>query len=91
MLSLFLAPVLAGLTPSQAAFTAFQMACSKGELKLDPSEAKITRTHRRSWSWPLSEWGDPTSVTKIDLTYPNDTTIDIATYDARLPQQIATA
>jgi hypothetical protein len=91
MLSLLLASVLAGLPPSQAAATAYEMACNKGELRLDPSEAKVTKSKGGEQSYQVREWGYPQSVTTIDLTYPPYTTIDIATYDAKDPKQIASA
>jgi hypothetical protein len=87
---LFAAPMLAGLSPSEAVFKAYDMACNKGELHLDPSEARVVSPDSGATPFPLYLEGTPEKLTTIYLNYPKDTVISIATYNPKYPQQMRT-
>jgi hypothetical protein len=89
VIALLIASTLSGLPPSEAVLKAYDMACNKGELHLDPSEAKVISPDNSALSYPLYEWGTPKTLTSIRLTYPKGTGIRIATYNPKYPQQMA--
>jgi hypothetical protein len=90
VISLLLASTLAGLSPSDAVLKAYDMACNKGELHLDASEAKVVSPDSSATPFPLYLEGTPEKLTTIYLNYPKDTVISIATYNPKFPQQMRT-
>jgi hypothetical protein len=80
---------LSGLPPSEAVLMAYHMACNLGELRLDPSEATVSDGTNGSTPFSLSvTWGKPKTLTYVTLNYPRYTSILIATYQPKYPQQM---
>ena len=88
---LFAASLLSGLPPSKAVLTAYDMASNKGELHLDPTDGRVISPDKSPLGFPFYLFGRAVSATTIYLNYPKGTSITIATYRPKYPQQIATA
>lgn len=91
MITLLAASVLLGLPPSKAVLAAYDMACNKGELHLGPADARIVSPDNSPLGFPFYLMGKAVSATTIYLNYPKGTSITIANYRPKYPQQIATA
>jgi len=67
------------------------MACNKGELHLEPTDARVVSPDKSPLGFPFYLFGSAMSATTIYLNYPKGTSITIATYRPKYPQQIGTA
>lgn len=86
---LIAASLLAGLPPSVAVLTAYDMACNKGELHLDHKDAKVVPANNDALYFSLYTFGKAASVTKVYFNYPKGTKITIATFRPKYAAQIA--
>jgi hypothetical protein len=89
VIPLLVAATLTGLPPSQAVLAAYDMACNRGQLRLDPAEAQVISPDTSAQPDFFKRFGAIKSVTTIVLTYPKDTEIKIATYSPKRSQQMA--